>query len=105
MKTLNEIKKQTKEDNLNTLKSFVKEFAKKEYETDYDSLNWLFERACAKMDYKEPYKVEEGFNLYEIDVEYLRDFESSCGQAVEINVYVADKYNEEKDEYVTYYAL
>ena len=105
MKTLHEIKTQTKEDCLKILKSFVQAFAKKGYQTDYDCLKWLFERASTKIDYKEPCKVEEGFNLYEIDIEYLRDFESQCGQAVEITVYVADKYDKEKGEDITYYAL
>lgn len=105
MKTLSEIKNQTKQEALSILSAFVKENGREDFGADERSLEWLLHQADERVDYSEPYAVEEDFKLYEVEVEYFRSFDGKNGVPRHITVYVADYWNEEKDEFKTYYAL
>lgn len=106
MKTLSEIRNQTKQENLKILSAFVKENGREDFGADERSLNWLFDQASEKADYAEPYDIENGFKLYEVEVEYFGNFDGKNGRPAHITVYVADNFNEETEEgNEVYYAL
>lgn len=105
MKTLQEIKNQTKQEALSILSAFVKEYGREDFVASATALKWLFNQASEKADFMEPYAIEEDFKLFEIEVEYFGNFDGKNGHPAYITVYVADDWNEEKDEYKTYYAL
>lgn len=105
MKTLSEIKNQTKQEALSVLSAFVKEYGREDFGADTRSLEWLFNKASEKADYVEPYAIEDNFKLYEVEVEYFGNFDGKNGVPHHITVYVADNDNEETGECKTYYAI
>lgn len=105
MKTLAEIRNQTKQEQLKILNAFVKENGREDFGADERSLNWLFDKASEKADYVEPYAVEDGFKLYEVDIEYFGNLDGKNGCPHFITVYVADYFNEETGEFKTYCAI
>lgn len=98
MKTLSEIKNQTKQEQLKILSAFVKENGREDFGADRGSIEWLFNKASEKADYVEPYAVEDNFKLYEVEVEYFGNFDGKNGVPRHITVYVADNFNEETGE-------
>lgn len=105
MKTLSEIKNQTKQEQLKVLSDFVKENGREDFGADTRSLEWLFNKASEKADYVEPYAVEDNFKLYEVEVEYFGNFDGKNGHPAHITVYVANYLNEDTGEFKTYYAI
>lgn len=107
METLKQIQNQTIDTKLNKLNKFIKQYAKesKVYEADERTLNWLFNEASMKADYATPYKVESGYKLYEVEVEYFGYCESKDDHTHHITVYVAEYLDEKTDEFYQYYAL
>ncbi len=102
MKTLNEIKNQSEKEKLDILSLFVKENGTEDFGADTRALN---EDAVEKSDFATPYTEQEGFKLYEVEVEYFGKFDGKNGIPAHITVYVADKFDEEKDICETYFAL
>lgn len=98
MKTLSEIKNQTMEEKLEILSAFVKENGREDFGADTRSLRWLFDKASERIDYTEPYAVEDNFKLYEVDIEYFGNLDGKNGVPRHITVYVADNFNEETGE-------
>ena len=105
MKTLSEIKHQTKQEALSILSAFVKEYGREDFGADTRSLDLLYNKASEKADYAEPYAFEDNFKLYEVDVEYFDNFDGKNGCPYHMTVYIADYWNEETNECQTYYAL
>lgn len=107
METLKQIQNQTIETKLNKLNKFIKKYAKesKVYEADERTLNWLFNEASMKADYATPYNVENGYKLYEVEVEYFGYRECIDDHTHHITVYVAEYLDEKTDEFYQYYAL
>lgn len=106
MKTLSEIKNQTREEKVEILSAFVKEYGREDFGVTDKSLEWLFNRASEISGYAEPYAIEDGFKLYEVDVEYFGNFDGKNGVPHHITVYVADNFNEEIGEGTEmYYSL
>lgn len=105
MKTLNEIKNQSEKEKLDILSLFVKENGREDFGVDTRALNSLFEDAVEKSDFATPYTEEEGFKLYEVEVEYFGKFDGKNGIPAHITVYVGDKFDEEKGVCETYFAL
>lgn len=105
MKTLNEIKNQTKKEALAILQQFVNESVKKPYEVDERTLNWVYERASEKVDFATPDKTEEGYKLYDLDIEYCGHNEGINDYTQHITVYAAIYFDEETEEYSEYFAL
>ena len=105
MKTLNEIKNQTKKEALTILQQFVNKSVKEPYEVDERTLNWVYERAAEKADFATPDEIQDGYELYDLDIEYCNHNEGVNDYTQHITVSVAVYFNEETEEYHEYFAL
>lgn len=103
MKTLSEIKNQTKQEQLEILQAVINESFKEPFEASERFLNDIFDKASNKN--PNLYAVEEGYELYTVDVEIAGYSEGKNDYTQFIDVYIAEKYDEETGEYDVHYAI
>lgn len=103
MKTLSEIRNQTTEEKLEILQQVINDSFKKPFEASERFLEHIFNQTDCK--YGIQYGEEDGFKLLTVDIEIAGYSEGKHDHTQFIDVYIADKYNEETGDYETYYAL
>lgn len=103
MRTLAEIKNQTKQEQLNILQAVINDSFKKPFEASQGFLDEIFDKASQKIGTQ--YAEEDGYILTTVDVEIAGYSKGKHDHTQFIDVYIAESYDEEKDEFYTYYAL
>lgn len=103
MKTLTEIKHQTRQEKLQILQQVINESFKEPFEASERFLNNIIDKTCNKA--PNIYAFEDGYELYTVDIEIADYREGKNDHTQFIDVYIAEKYYEETGCYETYYAL
>lgn len=103
MKTLSEIKNQTTKEKLEILQQVINESFKEPFEASERFLEYIFNQTECKNGIQ--YGYEDGFKLLTVDIEIAGYREGKNDHTQFIDVYIADKYDEETEEYEVFFAL
>ena len=103
MKTLSEIKNQTKQEQLEILQQIVNEAFEEPFNVSKDMLDWVYEEADLEIGFE--YNWEDGYALFCSMVDISKYIKNENNQAKYIYVYIAEHYDAKKDKYYRYYAL
>lgn len=103
MKTLSEIKNQTKQEQLEILQQVINESFKEPFEASKDMLDWVYEEADLEIGLE--YAWKNGYSLFCSKVDISKYIKNQNNQAQYIYVYIAEHYDEKKDKYYRHYAL